>query len=111
MTARLLPPEAWHTLVGTQLETVVPILPIEARVLVVEEGTAVRACVAVYPLWHLEGLQISAPSATRPLLRLIQAQTADLPGVVSWAQAPLVGTFLRRLGAERLPGEHYAWKP
>ncbi len=111
MTSRLLPSSEWPRLTGTQLETLVPVLPDGARVLVVEQDGAIRACVALYPLWHLEGLWISDAAATRPLLESIRGETAELPGVVSWAQNPVVGTFLERLGAEVMPGQHFAWKP
>ncbi len=111
MTTRLLPKDEWSRLDGTQLETVVPILPDGAQVLVVESGDAIVACVALYPLWHLEGLWIGHPSATRPLLESIRTQTETLPAVLSWAQNPVVGDFLTRLGAEVLPGQHFAWKP
>lgn len=111
MTSRLLPKEEWGRLDGTQLETVVPILPKGAQVMVVEKDAAILACVALYPLWHLEGIEIKNPSATRLLLESIRTQTATLPAVLSWAQHRKAGEFLRRLGAEPLPGEHYAWKP
>ena len=111
MTSRLLPREEWARLAGTQLETVVPILPDGAQVMVVEADEEILACVALYPLWHLEGLEIKNPAATRLLLDSIRTQTATLPAVLSWAQNPVVGDFLTRLGAEPLPGEHYAWKP
>lgn len=111
MTSRLLPKDEWGRLVGTQLETVVPILPDGAQVLVVEKDTEILACVALYPLWHLEGIEIKQPAATRLLLESIRTQTATLPAVLSWAQNPVVGDFLTRLGAEVLPGQHFAWKP
>ena len=112
MTARVLPRKEWHRLTGTQLETVVPVLRRErGRVLVVEQDGAIVGCVALYRLWHLEGLEIKRPSSTRALLGAIKAQTAQMPGVVSWAQNPIVGEFLERLGAEVMPGRHYAWKP
>ena len=111
MTSRLLPKDEWGRLVGTQLETVVPVLPEGAQVLVVEDDGAIVACCALYPLWHLEGLWIDAKAATRPLLDLICTQTVDLTGVVCWAQNPAIEPWLERLGAEWMPGKHYAWKP
>jgi N-acetylglutamate synthase-like GNAT family acetyltransferase len=112
MTARLLPRSEWSRLRGTQLETVVPVLRRErGRVLVVEQDGEIVGCVALYRLWHLEGLEIRQKSATRALLGAIKAHTAPIPGVLSWAQNPVVGEFLERLGAEVLPGQHYAWKP
>jgi N-acetylglutamate synthase-like GNAT family acetyltransferase len=112
MTARILPRKEWHRLTGTQLETVVPVLRRErGRVLVVERDGEIVGCVALYRLWHLEGLEIKQPTATRALLGAIKAQTAQIPAVVSWAQNPIVGEFLDRLGAEVMPGRHYAWKP
>jgi len=111
--ARILPVEEYGRLVGTQLETVVPILPPEGKVLVVEEQERILACCAVYPLWHLEGLDVK-PSTRRSMLQLlalIRLVTASLPGVVAWAQNPRVEPLLEKLGAQWLVGKHYAWKP
>lgn len=112
MIGRRLPRSEWHRLAGTQLETVVPVLRRErGRVLVVEREGEIVGCVALFRLWHLEGLEIRQKSATRALLGAIKAQTAQIPAVVSWAQNPIVGEFLERLGADVMPGQHYAWKP
>ena len=111
--ARILPVEEYGRLVGTQLETVVPILPPEGKVLVVEEQDRILACCAVYPLWHLEGLDVK-PATRRSglqLLALIRRVTASLPGVVAWAQNSRVEPLLEKLGAQWLVGKHYAWKP
>ena len=111
--ARILPVEEYGRLVGTQLETVVPILPPEGKVLVVEEQERILACCAVYPLWHLEGLDVK-PATRRSglqLLELIRRVTASLPGVVAWAANPSVEPLLEKLGAQCLVGKHYAWKP
>lgn len=111
--ARILPVEEYGRLVGTQLETVVPILPPEGKVLVVEEQERILACCAVYPLWHLEGLDVK-PATRRSglqLLELIRRVTASLPGVVAWAQNSRVEPLLEKLGAQWLVGKHYAWKP
>jgi hypothetical protein len=108
-----LPVAEYDRLVGTQLETVVPVLPPEGRVLVVEEQGQILACCAVYPLWHLEGLDVR-PQTRRSglqLLALIQCVTASLPGVVAWAANPSVEPLLEKLGAQWLVGKHYAWKP
>lgn len=111
--ARILPVVEYDRLVGTQLETVVPVLPPEGRVLVVEEQGQILACCAVYPLWHIEGLDVR-PQTRRSglqLLALIRRVTASLPGVVAWAQNPQVEPLLEKLGAQWLVGKHYAWKP
>jgi len=111
--ARILPVEEYGRLVGTQLETVVPILPPEGKVLVVEEQERILACCAVYPLWHLEGLDVK-PATRRSglqLLALIRRVTSSLPGVVAWAANPSVEPLLEKLGAQWLVGKHYAWKP
>ena len=111
--ARILPMAEYHRLVGTQLDTVVPILPPEGKVLVVEEQGQILACCAVYPLWHIEGLDVQ-PQTRRSglqLLALIRRVTASLPGVVAWAQNPRVEPLLEKLGAQWLVGKHYAWKP
>jgi len=103
----------YDRLVGTQLATVVPILPPEGRVLVVEEQGQIVACCAVYPLWHIEGLDVK-PATRRSglqLLALIRRVTASLPGVVAWAENPRVEPLLEKLGAQWLVGKHYAWKP
>ena len=111
--ARILPVAEYDRLVGTQLETVVPVLPPEGRVLVVEEQGQILACCAVYPLWHIEGLDVR-PQTRRSglqLLAFIRRVTASLPGVVAWAQNPRVEPLLEKLGAQWLVGKHYAWKP
>ena len=111
--ARILPVAEYDRLVGTQLETVVPILPPEGRVLVVEEQGQILACCAVYPLWHIEGLDVR-PQTRRSglqLLAFIRRVTASLPGVVAWAENPRVEPLLEKLGAQWLVGKHYAWKP
>lgn len=113
MTSRLLPKDEWHRLVGTQLETVVPVLPEGAKVIVVERQEEIVACVALYPLTHLEGIWIAPDHqiAARALRQAIGDHTVALSGVVCWAQNPVIGEWLESLGAEWMPGKHYAWKP
>jgi GNAT superfamily N-acetyltransferase len=60
MTSRILPREDYGRLIGTDLETAVPLFP-GARVIVVEEGDAIIGHLMLAPMWHAEGFYV-APS-------------------------------------------------
>ena len=57
---RILPPEEWGRLEGTELETVWPVLsPTDAQIVVVEDGPAIVGCWAVIRYVHVEGIWIA----------------------------------------------------
>jgi N-acetylglutamate synthase-like GNAT family acetyltransferase len=115
MTTRTLPRAEWSRLVGTELETVAPLLPEAAEVVIVEADNQLVACWAVYPLIHVEGVWIHPDhrgkgSAARRLLRGMRttAQRMGARAVSTAACTPEIATLLDKLGAVRLDGAHYA---
>ena len=63
MTTRLLPPEEWPRLAGTELEEVWPILdPTRAAILVIEEGETIVGCWAAIWYLHVECVWIAPTS-------------------------------------------------
>ena len=56
---RILPPDEWPRLVGTEAETVWPYLPETAHVLVIERGQEIVGCWVLAPLFHVECLWIA----------------------------------------------------
>jgi hypothetical protein len=119
VTARVLRPEAWPRLAGTELAPIVPGLnPQQAYVVVVEDDTgAIVGCWALLYLLHAEGVWIAEPHRKRGAVarRLFQAtmqlarafgETAVTTGSVS----PEVERLLvRRLQAVPWPGTQYSF--
>ena len=118
MTTRLLPPDEWPRLVGTEAEGVWPYLdPARASVLVVEDKGEIIGTWVMMDVLHVECLWI-APAhrgkgsvARRLYVGLKKAARAI--GVDVIATAALnddVRTLLAHAGATRLPGDHYSLK-
>lgn len=116
METRILPRAEWAgALVGTELETIHPVLPEGAQVVVVEHDGQVVACQAVYPQVHLEGLWVRPEFRGNPrVARRIfvgMVNTALAMGarsVVTAATDPAVAGMIQRLGAAELPGRHFS---
>lgn len=115
MTTRHLPRAEWGKLAGTELETIAPVLPEGAHVVVVEDGDQIVGCWAVYPQWHVEGLWTAPAYRKDPRVgrRLIvgMTQTAVAVGARSVQTAavdPAVAGMLEKLGAAELPGRHFS---
>lgn len=115
MTRRILPREDWDRLVGWDLAQLAAHLPPDACVLVVEdEHGEIIAVTSAFSMVHLEGTQIAAAhqgkaAAARRLLEGI-AHLGKRMGVRRMVTASInepVAAFLERMGAERLPGEHW----
>jgi len=114
MTTRILQPEEYGRLAGTELEAVVPYLPADALVVVVEDGAEIVGCWAVYSLVHVEGVWIAPShrgrsSVARRLLRgmMRAARAFGARAVCTAALDVEVATMLRKLGANELPGQHF----
>lgn len=111
MTTRILPPEEWHRLAGTELETVWPLLPpTHTTVMVVEEDGAIVGCWALLTALHAEGLWIAPafrqrPSVGRRLLRAMrqQARASGYRAVLTACIGEPIRTLLEKVGAVRLP--------
>jgi len=115
MTSRILPPEEWPRLQGTEAEAVWSTLdPDTARVLVVERDDAIIGCWVLVPILHAECLWIAPAerghgSVARRLLRLMRdtARALGFRGVATSACSDQVRHLLARIQAVPLPGTHH----
>ena len=92
MTSRILPPAEYPRLAGTLLEPIWPGLCPQARVLVVEDGAELVGCVALVPIWHLDGVWIAPAhrqraSVGRRLLVAARAAVAAVGASEVWMMA------------------------
>ncbi len=113
MTTRILPPDEWPRLIGTELETVWPHLPQDrCQVIVVERDGEIVACWMVMTMLHLEGVWIApAYRKSGSVARRLIAKMRELVGcqvAVTSALTPEVRTLIEKLGGTLLPGEHFA---
>jgi N-acetylglutamate synthase-like GNAT family acetyltransferase len=115
MQTRLLPPDEWGKLDGTELETVYPYLDrIRAHVIVVEDHGQIVGSWALFPLIHAEGIHIAPEhrgktAVARRLLKAMRS-TARAMGaqcINTAATDDDVKRMLITMGATRLPGAHY----
>lgn len=116
MTTRILPPEEWSRLDGTEAGPALPYLdPLESRIIVVEDGARIVGCWAVLRLVHVEGLWIDPDYRKHPgVARRLFAATWRL--VKAWAPRWVmtaavtedVKALLREhVGAVSIPGEMF----
>jgi len=116
MTSRILPPEEWPRLAGTEAETIWPLLsPETARVLVIEQDAEIVGCWLLYPLLHAECVWIAPAhrgrgAVARRLLALMRrvAQSLGWRTVITAACSDEVRRLLDHLGAVPIPGTHHA---
>lgn len=118
MTHRILLPSEYARLAGMTLDVLLPHLPADACVLVVEDADGrVVACTSFFPMWHLEGTEIHQdyrhhPSVVRHLLTGIRETARDLGAdrILTAATDDDIRGYLERLHAEPLPdATHYVW--
>lgn len=115
MTRRILPPEEWCRLDGTELETVWPHLdPARSTVLVVEDGDTIIGCWSFFWMLHAEGVYIDPAyrkqgHVARLLIRGMceVAEEQQAATVATSATDQSVADFATRLGAMPLPGTHF----
>jgi hypothetical protein len=117
--ARILPPDDWPRLAGTELEQVWPLLdPTGAIVVVVEDAAGmIIGCWSLIPYLHAEGVWVHPAHRQRAAVakRLIHAtvnaaRATGATSVMTTALTPAVAQLLtHHLGAIRLPGEMYAF--
>src|SRR4029077_20633639 len=89
VTSRVLPRAEWDRLKGTEAETVCPLLPESAQVLVVEDGTAIAGCWVLLPVLHVECLYVAPehrkkPSVARRLLAGMRRLVRESGGRGVW---------------------------
>jgi hypothetical protein len=113
MIARLLPPEEWSRLAGTDLEAHWPHFnPAQTDVMVVEHEGQIIGCLSMLKVFHVEGLWIAEAhrrkgAVMRHLLELMQAtaETHDTRGLVAGAITQQMRDVLAGLGASALPDQ------
>ena len=116
LTTRILPPDEWHRLVGTELETVVACLAVDApaHVLVIEQDECIVGCWLLMATWHVEGLWVAPTHRKRGRVgqRLLDGMRTLVRGfgshaVVTASLSTDVTTLLRKIGATELLGTHF----
>lgn len=115
MTSRILPPDEWPRLKGTEAETIWPLLsPETAQVLVVEQGEDIVGCWLLYPLLHAECVWVAPDhrgrgAVARRLLAFMRRVAQDLGWrtVMTAACSDDVRRLLTHLGAIQVPGTHH----
>lgn len=116
MTTRVLPPDEWPRLEGTELEAVWPLAdPSVMTVLVVEDGDQIIGCWSALSVVHVEGLWIHPAYQKRSSVgrRLWRGMTDVVrsafgaSSVVTAACSDEVRALLQTAGATMLPGESY----
>lgn len=116
MTSRILPPEEWHRLAGTEVESIVPGLDrTHTAVLVVEDDGTIVGTWVLMRMAHVECFWIApdrrgkagvAARLLRSMRALVQAWGVSCP--ITGAVTPEMSAMIRRLGGIPLPGEHFA---
>lgn len=115
MTPRILPPEEWSRLVGTEAEAVIPYLAdLRAKALVIEEYDQIIGCWVFLPMWHAECLWIAEAhrgrgSVGRRLLRGLKdmAEMLGIDRVWTGSDSNDVTQLLQHYGAVQMPGDHF----
>ena len=116
MITRVLPPEEWPLLEGTELEKVYPHLnPKEAKVIVVEDGSLIVGCWALLPFLHAECVWVHPDyrkQAKSPAVRLLRgmrqiARETGAKSVITSALSDEVVGLIEHIGGEELPGRHF----
>lgn len=115
MTTRLLPPEEWPRLVGTEAEHLWPHLnPQTARIVVVERDGVIVGCHVLMTVLHAECLWIApayrgAASVGRRLWTAVQeeARRDGVAAVMTQADSDPVRRLIARAGGVRVTGDPY----
>jgi alkylation response protein AidB-like acyl-CoA dehydrogenase len=116
MTTRILPPEEWHRLTGTEVESIVPGLdPAQTAVLVVEDGAAIIGTWVLLRMVHVECFWIApahrgkagvAARLLRTMRGLLPAWGSTCP--ITGSVTPEMTSMIERLGGIKLPGDQFA---
>lgn len=116
MTTRILPPEEWHRLEGTELGPVCGSMnSLDIRVIVVEsDGGEILGCWALLKMWHAEGIWVKDEHRKHGAVfgRLLKGMRAMVQheGAMQFVTASIsedVTKLIGKLGGESLPGEHF----
>lgn len=116
MTTRVLPPDEWHKLAGTEAEQAWPHLTASSQVLVVEHEDQIVGCWVLMPVLHVECFYIAPEHRKRASVgrRLLagMARLVRLAGgsrVWTAAMSDDVRGLLDHIGATKVPGDHYVF--
>lgn len=115
MTARILPPEEWARLAGTEAELLIPMLTDASRVVVVELDGQIVGCHVLQVILHAECLWVhpahrGKASVARRLWAAVQREAREHFGVRAFATAAVsdeVRDLLAHVGAVKVAGDHY----
>jgi ribosomal protein S18 acetylase RimI-like enzyme len=115
MTSRILPPEEWSRLAGTEADAVWEQLPASACVVAVEDDGVIVGCHVLVPVLHAECLWIhpeyrKRSSVARRLWSAVQREAIDRFGAFGFQTAAVddhIRGLLSHVGAVPLPGDHY----
>ena len=118
MITRVLPPDEWSRLEGTEAGPLWTYLdPQRAEVLVVEEDGQIIGSWVLINMLHAECLWVAPAHRGRSaVLRrlftgLVRVMTGGgIPTVWTASASPAVTAMLDHLGAQKIPGDHYAMR-
>jgi hypothetical protein len=118
LSMRVLPPEEWSRLQGTEAEHLWPVLdPATAQVLVVERDHMIVGCWTLMTVLHVECLWIAPTDrgrggVARRLLRFMRemATAAGFRTVVTSAMSDEIRALLAHVNAVPIPGDFYAFR-
>jgi len=114
MTSRILPPEEWPRLAGTELDGAYQTLPPHAQIVVVEDNGQIVACWSLFAVWHVEGLWTAPTHRAQPsvvfrlvgaMKRLVRAQ--GVRSVYTAACSEDVRALITRFGGTQVPADAY----
>lgn len=116
MTTRLLPPSEWPRLTGTLLDPAWRSFSYSDKIMVVEDGEQIVACVSLTQQWHLDGLWIQPAyrhrvSVGRRLLRTVRqlCRALHVGEVLMMARTDQSAQMCRKLGPSlHLDCDHFA---
>ncbi len=116
MTTRILPPDEWPKLAGTEAEYVWPYLdPLKSRVVVIEDDGAIIGCHILMNVLHAECLWIredhrGKSSVARRLWTAVQTE-AKAMGAQAFSTSSMsddIDRLLEHVGAVKVPGKYYS---
>lgn len=116
MTTRLLPPSEWARLKGTLLDPAWRSFSVSDKILVVEDGDQIVACVSLTQQWHLDGLWVHEAyrqrvSVGRRLLHVVRdlCRALHIGEVLMMARTDQNAQMCRKLGPSlHLDCDHFA---
>lgn len=115
MKTRVLPPEEWHRLEGTEIDHAWSTLPASACVVVVEDEGRLVGCHVLLSVVHAECLWIhpdhrTKSSVARRLWAAVQTTVVEQFGATAFVTAAIddrVRGLIAHVGGVPLPGEAY----